>query len=136
MPFSSQTEAKQFLVTVITRKAEGDGQPLSDVDVRVLSFSVDEPGSAQGIPEERLIQDDSDFEERTSRLLESAYKRAEPEERKRIVEAIREVNKGDYYIAVIARPVLVQATRARDMALYVLIGIALTLIVVVYAIYR
>jgi hypothetical protein len=68
-----------------------------------LLYSVDEPESAQGIPEEVLVDVDFDWEERTRELFESAYKQADPEERKKIREAVREVNKGDHYMVVIAR---------------------------------
>ena len=103
MAFSSQREAKQFLVDLISREAVSEGEMLSEVDVRVLLFSVDEPESAEGIPEERLLDDDFDFEERVRWLFKSAYKKADSEAKKKIVEAIREVNRGDHYIAAVAQ---------------------------------
>ena len=135
MPFSSQTEAKQFLVELIARQAQLEGEALSDVERRLLLFSVDEPESGEGIPEDRLFQDDSDFEERSSELLKSAYKSADGEERERIAQAIREVNKGDHYIGVIAQPVATRVTRVRDIALYVAIGLGVVALLIVYAIH-
>jgi len=135
MPFSSQSEAKQFLVELIAKQAQLEGESLSDVERRLLLFSVDEPESAEGIPEERLFQDDADFEERSSELLKSAYKNADADERGKIAQAIREVNKGDHYIAVIACPVANRVTRLRDTMLYVAIGLDVVSLVIGYAIY-
>jgi hypothetical protein len=103
MPLSSQGEAKRFLVDLISREAQRQGEALSDVDVRVLLFSVDEPQSGEGIPEERLLDNDSDFEERMRFLFGSAYKKAGSDEKTKIMQAIREVNEGDHYVAVIAQ---------------------------------
>jgi hypothetical protein len=36
-------------------------------------------------------------------LFKSAYKKADSEAKKKIVEAIREVNRGDHYIAAVAQ---------------------------------
>ncbi len=131
----SQSEAKQFLVELIAREAQVAGEALSDVERRLLLFSADEPASGQGIPEERLFQDDSDFEARRSELLNSAYKSADADERRKIAEAIREVNKRDHYIAVIAQPVANRTTRVRDIGLYVVIGLGVVALVIGYAIY-
>jgi negative regulator of replication initiation len=135
MPFFSQSEAKQFLVELIAREAQVAGEALSEVERRLLLFSADEPASGQGIPEERLFQDDSDFEARSSELLKSAYKSADADERRKIAEAIREVNKGDHYVAVIAQPVANRTTRVRDIGLYVVIGLGVVALVIGYAIY-
>lgn len=135
MPFSSQSEAKQFLVELIAREAQSSAEALSDVERRLLLFSVDEPESAEGIPEERLLDDDTEFEERSRELLKSAYKNADADERAKIAEAIRKVNKGDHYIAVIAQPISGQTTRARDFLLYVAIGLGVVALVIGYAIY-
>ena len=135
MTFPSQSEAKQFLVELIAKQAQLEGESLSDVERRLLLFSVDEPESAEGVPEERLFQDDSSFEERCSELLKSAYKNAEVEERKSVAEAIREISSGDHYIAVVAQPVAGQVTRVRDFVLYVAIGIGVVALTIAYAIY-
>jgi negative regulator of replication initiation len=101
MPFSSQTEAKQFLVELIAKQAQLEGESLSEVERKLLVFSVDEPESAEGIPEERLFQDDSGFEDRMGQLYRTVYKNAGREQKKRIDQAINEVKKGDHYILVI-----------------------------------
>ena len=101
MPFSSQSEAKQFLVELIAKQAQLEGESLSDVERRLLLFSVDEPESAEGIPEERLFQDDSDFEYRAGRIFKTICKNADREQKRRIDQAISELKKGDHYILVI-----------------------------------
>lgn len=141
MPFSSQSEAKQFLVELIAKQAQLEGESLSDVERRLLLFSVDEPESAEGIPEERLLDDDTEFEERIVGLFNSAFRNADEEQQKRIVEAINELKKGDHYITVMTdiantRPFLTSSTRVRDLLLYVAIGAGVLALSVVYALYK
>ena len=141
MPFSSQSEAKQFLAELIAKQAQLEGESLSDVERRLLLFSVDEPESAEGIPEERLLDDDTEFEERIVGLFNSAFRNADEEQQKRIVEAINELKKGDHYITVMTdiantRPFLTSSTRVRDLLLYVAIGAGVLALSVVYALYK
>lgn len=141
MPFSSQSEAKQFLVELIAKQAQLEGESLSDVERRLLLFSVDEPESAEGIPEERLLDDDTEFEERIVGLFNSAVRNADEEQQKRIVEAINELKKGDHYITVMTDiantgPFLTSSTRVRDLLLYVAIGAGVLALSVVYALYK
>jgi len=83
MPFSSQNEAKQFLAELIAKQAQLEGESLSDVERRLLLFSVDEPESGQGIPEDRLLDDDTEFEERIVGLFNSAFRNADEEQQKK-----------------------------------------------------
>ena len=142
MPFSSQREAKQFLVELIAKQAQLEGESLSDVERRLLLFSVDEPESAEGIPEERLLDDDAEFEERIGWLFSYCFQSATEEERKRIQEAIAEVQKGDHYIAVmtnIAEKKALEinpASRVRDIVIYVAIGVGVLALSVAYALYK
>jgi len=141
MPFSSQSEAKQFLVELIAKQAQLEGESLSDVERRLLLFSVDEPESGQGIPEDRLLDDDTEFEERIVGLFNSAVRNADEEQQKRIVEAINELKKGDHYITVMTDiantgPFLTSSTRVRDLLLYVAIGAGVLALSVVYALYK
>lgn len=141
MPFSSQSEAKQFLAELIAKQAQLEGESLSDVERRLLLFSVDEPESAEGIPEERLLDDDTEFEERIVGLFNSAFRNADEEQQKRIVEAINELKKGDHYITVMTDiantgPFLTSSTRVRDLLLYVAIGAGALALSVVYALYK
>lgn len=141
MIFSSQSEAKQFLVELIAKQAQLEGESLSDVERRLLLFSVDEPESARGIPEERLLDDETEFEERIVRLFNSAFRNADEEQQKKILEAIRELKKGDHYIVVMmdianTGPILPSSTRVRDLILYVAIGAGVLALSVAYALYK
>jgi negative regulator of replication initiation len=141
LPFSSQREAKQFLVELIAKQAQLEGESLSDVERRLLLFSVDEPESAQGIPEERLLDDDTEFEERIIGLFNSAFRNADDEQQKKILEAISELKKGDHYILVMTDvantgPILTSSTRLRDMVLYIAIGVGVLALSVVYVLYK
>jgi len=141
MPFSSQSEAKQFLAELIAKQAQLEGESLSDVERRLLRFSGDEPESAEGIPEERLLDDDTEFEERIVGLFNSAFRNADEEQQKRIEEAINELKKGDHYITVMTDiantgPFLTSSTRVRDLLLYVAIGAGVLALSVVYALYK
>jgi negative regulator of replication initiation len=141
MPFSSQSEAKQFLVELIAKQAQLEGESLSDVERRLLLFSVDEPESAEGIPEERLLDDDTEFEERIVGLFNAAFRNADDEQQKKILESIKELKKGDHYIVVMTdiaktAPILTSSTRVRDLLLYVAIGAGALALSVVYALYK
>ena len=105
MPFSSQNEAKQFLAELIALEAKREGEALSDAERKLLLFSVDEPESAEGIPEERLYQDDSDFEYRAGRIFKTIYKNADREQKKRIDQALSELKNGDHYILVVTNAI-------------------------------
>lgn len=141
MPFSSHIEAKQFLAELIAREAQNRGEPLSEIERRLLLFSVDEPESARGIPEERLLDDDAEFEERIVRLFNSVFRNADEEQQKRILEAISELKKGDHYIVVMTDiantgPLLTSSIRIRDLLLYVAIGAGVLALSVAYVLYK
>ena len=73
---------------------------------------------------------------RVRTLLDTAYQNAEPEEKKALVEAMRDVSKGDHYIAVMTAPALARATRGRDILLYLLIGAVVVTLSLLYSAYR
>lgn len=120
----------------IMLQAQREGEALSDVQRRLLLYSVDQPESGEGIPEETLFGYDPDFEIRVRTLLDTAYQNAEPEEKKALVEAMRDVSKGDHYIAVMTAPALARATRGRDILLYLLIGAVVVTLSLLYSAYR
>lgn len=120
----------------IMLQAQREGEALSDVQRRLLLYSVDQPESGERIPEETLFGYDPDFEIRVRTLLDTAYQNAEPEEKKALVEAMRDVSKGDHYIAVMTAPALARATRGRDILLYLLIGAVVVTLSLLYSAYR
>src|SRR5215469_18769204 len=107
MPFASEREAKQFLAGKIYQQSQSAGEPLSDVDRRLLLFSEQDPGSEEGIPEDVLDDTDLDWEGRMTELLREAWLRDKknPAERQQYFDAIERLKAGDHYIQVIAGPV-------------------------------
>lgn len=147
MSFFSQSEAKQFLADKIISQGEYQREPLSEVDKRLLLFSVDEPETANRIPRERLEGDDAEFEAKVTSLLKAAYKRDQdiPQERERYKEAMQVLGKGDHYIQVMANEALppphlansaLPAHRVRDLLIYVAIALALVGALIAFAMLR
>jgi hypothetical protein len=103
----SEREARQFLVDKICHESEGEGAPLSDLERRLLMFSVAEPGTAKGIPDEVLNDIDPDWEARMTALLHNAYDRDrdDPEQRQGYLDAMLRLKDSDHYILAIAEQV-------------------------------
>jgi hypothetical protein len=117
------------------------------VDKRLLLFSVDEPETANRIPQERLEGDDAEFEAKVTSLLKAAYKRDLdiPQERERYKEAMQVLGKGDHYILVMANEALpppplansgLPAHRVRDLLIYVVIALGLVGALIAFAMLR
>lgn len=107
-PFASEREAKQFLADKIYQQSQSTGEPLSDVDRRLLLFSEQDPGSEEGIPDDVLYADtDRDWERRMTELLRQAWQRDKenPAERQQYLAAMERLKAGDHYIQIIAGPV-------------------------------
>lgn len=124
--FLSQNEAKRFLADTIAREADLSGVPLSEAEKRLLLYSVDDPASQEGVPDEDSDDNDLEFEDRMRHLSERAYNRAKehPEKQKKIIAAIRELDRGDHYISIMTATTLKRAHQLRDLALYLLIAIS------------
>jgi len=148
MPFSSQREAKQFLVSKIIAEAAYQVAPLSDVERQLLLFTEQEPESMKGLPEEVLQDVDVEYEEKITALLRAAYKRDRdnPQEREQYTDAMRELEKGDHYILVMANAALPRSHIAsaalppphtvRDLLLYVAIALGVVAAVIAFAMWR
>ena len=138
MTFFSQGDAKKFLVNKIVFEAKCQGTPLSTVEEKLLLFSEQEPESAVGIPAELLEDIDQEFEKRITDLLRAAYKRDRDnaQEREQYKNAMRELKDRDHYILVMADPVLSQMHAARDMVLYIAIGLLVLAAAVAFAVWR
>lgn len=110
----SEREAKQFLVDKICYESEREGTPLTDVERRLLIFSVAEPGTAKGIPDEVLNDIDPDWEARMTALLHNAYDRDrdDPERRQGYLDAMLRLKDSDHYILAIAEQVFSKPGRA------------------------
>ncbi|HEU5414302.1 MAG TPA: hypothetical protein VFW31_11120 [Candidatus Angelobacter sp.] len=141
MPFSSQTEAKQFLVELIAVEAQREGEPLPEIERRLLLFSVDEPESAEEYPRSvfwmMMTSSKGEWSDGSNPHSEMLMKNS----RKKIPEAIRELKKGDHYILVMTDvantgPILTSLTRLRDMVLYIAIGAGVLALSVIYVLYK
>jgi hypothetical protein len=107
MPFSSDNEARQFLAGKIYQESQFHGAPISDVEQRLLMFSVDDPASGEGIPDDEMYDTNVDWERRMTALLKQAWQRDQQnaEERQLYLDAQERLKAGDHYIQVIAGPV-------------------------------
>lgn len=87
-------------MNLIDGQAQREGKA-SHVERRLLLFSVDEAESAEGIPEERLYQGDSEFENRADRYSKLSTKSLIGNRERALDHAISKLKKGDHYILVI-----------------------------------
>jgi hypothetical protein len=136
MPFSNQLDAKQFLVDKIVSQVQIQGVPLSDIDRRMLLFSVDEPESAIGIPLEVLEDVSQVYEAKIIKLLKSAYKQDSdnPEERQKYRDAMRTLKGSDHYILVMASAALPK--NGIGVSRLTWIGILIAIVIIVYVMLR
>jgi hypothetical protein len=100
MPFTSQQEAKEFLIGKIAAEAEFQGSPLMESEKRILAFSEQGPESTVGVTDEMLDEADEEWESGIARVFADAYKRDTPYEQERYVEAKKELEKGDHYLSI------------------------------------
>lgn len=103
MPFSSQPEAKQFLIAKIAAEAELQGGPLMESEKKILAFSEQDPESTVDVTGEMLDEADEEWENGIARIFADAYNRATPDEKERCMEAKKELEKGDHYLSVMVR---------------------------------
>jgi hypothetical protein len=104
--FDNAREAKEFLISRIAEHAQRDGEPLSEIERKELSFSE----SGWTLPDimsvneafERDYDQDS-YEKKIKKLVRDARTRARkeaPQDVKSWSEAIRILRKEDHYISV------------------------------------
>jgi hypothetical protein len=145
MTFSSQMAAKQFLASKIVFEANLQGMPLSGGEQKLLLFSEQDPESPTDIPVELLEGIDYEFEKKITSLLKAAYERdrVNPQELKQYQDAVQKLKGSDHYILVMAEPALseshvkgVKASAARDMVIYIAIGLALVAVAFAIAFWR
>src|SRR5215467_581992 len=119
MTFSSQFEARQFLIDKIVVQA-GGSTPLSDAEKRMLQLNLDEPGSAVGIPVEVLEDKNRAFENKAVRLLKAAYNhdRDDALQEQRYKDAVRVLRNTDHYILMIATAALPVRHRWGQLLVY------------------
>jgi hypothetical protein len=138
-------DAKKFLASKIVSEANLQELPLSDGEQKLLLFSEQEPESSKDIPDELLEGIDHEYEKKITSLLRAAYQRDRnnPHERERYQDAMQKLSGSDHYILVMAEPALaethvvsVKTHAARDMLIYVAIGLALVAAAFLIALWR
>lgn len=126
MAFSSQLDARQFLIDKISGQASRTATPLSEVEQRMLQLDLSEPQTAAGIPVETLEDPKHNYEKKIVRLLQGAYGRDRdiPEERRKYRDAVRTLTGTDHYILIIAADVIPKRRNLGNYAVYVIIALA------------
>ena len=138
MTFSSQMDAKNFLASKIVFEANLQGITLSDGEQKLLLFSEQDTESPTDIPDALLEGVDYEYEKKITGLLKAAYQRDHdnPAELQQYQEAMQKLKGSDHYILVMAVPALSQRNTARDMIIYVAIGLAVIAAAVAFAVWR
>jgi len=130
--------AKKFLASKIVSQANLQGLPLSDGEQKLLLFSEQDPESPTDIPDELLEGIDHEYEKKITDFLRAAYKRDRdnPQEREQYQDAMQKLKGSDHYIQVMAEPALAERHPARDMAIYIAIGLAVLGAAVAFAVWK
>lgn len=138
-------EAKKFLARKIVSEANLQGLPLSDGEQKLLLFSEQDPESPADIPDELLEGLDYEYEKKITGLLKAAYARdrINPQQLEQYQDAMQKLKGSDHYILVMAGPALaethvmsVKNHPARDMAIYIVIALALVAAAIAFAVWR
>jgi hypothetical protein len=115
--FGSQQEAKRFFVEKIVAEAVRQGQPLSNLEQWMLSFSESDPEFVVD-PEsvDRLGQEisDADYEAKITRLIHQVCARdtrTDPNAVEQYRAAYEVLDQGDHYLLVMLKPGLAPVLR-------------------------
>lgn len=133
MTFSSQLDARQFLINKITAEAGMSGVALSDAELRLLLLNLDEPESASGIPVEVLEDESGVHEKKIRALLVAAYARdaGNSVEQQKYKEAARSLKDSDHYLRIIIAEAVPRSSVLGKFAIYALIAAAMVAMIVV-----
>jgi len=133
MTFSSQLDARQFLVNKITIQAGVSGVVLSDAELRLLLLNLDKPETAAGIPVEVLEDEKGTHENKIRELLQSAYSRDanDREEQQKYKDAAQALKNSDHYIRIIVATAVPRRSLIGDIAIYVFLALAMAAIILV-----
>ena len=131
-------DAKKFLASKIVAEANLKTIPLSDGEQKLLLFSEQDPESPTDIPEELLEGIDYEYQEKITRLLRAAYERdrINPQELEQYQDAMQTLKGSDHYILVMAEPALAERRVARDVLIYIAIGLAVVGAAIAFALWR
>jgi hypothetical protein len=132
MTFPSDFDARQFLIDKIAGQATRSATALSEAEHRMLMLSLDDPGSAEGIPVEMLEDSNHGYEKKIASLLKAAYSgdRGIPGEQKKYKDALRRLKDSDQYILIIAADALPQRKKIGNFMVYAVIVLAIAAMIV------
>lgn len=131
-------DAKKFLAEKIVSEASLQGLPLSDGERKLLLFSEQDSESPKDIPDELLEGTDYEYEKKITRLLKAAYERdrVHPQELEQYRGAMQKLKGSDHYILVMAEPALAERHPARDVVIYIAVGLAVVAAAIAFVVLR
>jgi hypothetical protein len=143
-------EAKEFIVARVIRESELDHVPLSDIERKMLYFTEVHPSLPdiyEVAAEFERDYDSDEYEAKVTKLLKNARERdgkGFPSCENEWKEALETLGKEDHYLLVMTggafhselAPEPGTGHRMRDFLLYILIGAAIVLLVLLYASYH
>ncbi len=105
MTFLTTNDAKRFLIQHIVRQAQLEGEPRSEIEQRMLGFSVDWPLEEQVEVNSAFEREyeAAEFEQQITGLAQRILQ-ADPSLAKEWHEAIDALSGEDHYILVMVRP--------------------------------
>jgi hypothetical protein len=102
--FSSQKQAKEYLIERIVAEAGRESVPLSDVERKMLYFSETDwtlPGILDVNAEFERDYDDTAYEQKIAGLVRNLETRATCEEQEQWGDALIKLSEGDHYLQVL-----------------------------------
>ena len=140
--------AKEFLISRVIEEARADGVTLSEIERKMLYFTEVHPSLPDIYDVNEQFErnyDSNEYEAKISRLLKSARDRDREQSAGREQawqDALNALRKEDHYILVMVgqafSPVLGTSGsehRVRDFLIYVAVGLALVVLLVLYVAY-
>lgn len=149
---ASAEQARLFFLDRLQAQARAEGKPLSKVELQYLDYGrIPSEEDADRVGEAFTLEfDDDEFSDKITSLIRTALlqDRKQDQEARARYKEFANMLKGSpedgqlfAFIAPalglrVAKPVLAHATTARDIVLYVVIGLAVMVILILFATYR
>ena len=102
MRFTSESEAKRFVVQKVVAQAEREGVALSKAERHMLSWSEADPDFKPDLELASALDQEmstEEYEAKVSRLIRLAYDREDKSARAQYRDAYSKLNEGDHYIS-------------------------------------
>lgn len=101
--FATEREAKEFLAERIAEEARRQGEPLTEVERKMLYFSESGwtlPDMADVADTFARTYDDQEYEQKIGALCRAVRKRFDEDEKAAWSDAVRRLGEGDHYLSV------------------------------------